>query len=72
MANKRFIYIDDSTGKKTVESFDASNVSDHHASYEEIDVGETITIEVRKQMIVHGTFVNNGTLINNGRLVLLG
>lgn len=38
---------------------------------DELAAGEKLTVNTKRQMIVHGTFRNDGTLIINGRLVIL-
>lgn len=44
--------------------------TDHHASWFNIQVGETVTIASRKQMIVFGDFTQDGTLNIDGTLIL--
>lgn len=43
--------------------------TDHHSGIDCIEVGETVTIEPKKQMIVYGRFKRQGTLIKKGKLI---
>lgn len=45
--------------------------TDHHSGIDQINSGEMVTIQARKQMIIRGTHINRGTLINRGTMVLL-
>jgi hypothetical protein len=44
-------------------------VDDYSHHWTEIVSGETVTIPVRRQMTVHGAFINDGTLVVDGSFV---
>jgi hypothetical protein len=52
--------------------YQASNkkyVDDYQHHWTEIQSGETVTIPVRRQMTVHGDFINDGILVVDGSFV---
>lgn len=59
------------SGDTTTISIAGASGVDYHAGIDEIILGETITIAARKQMHVHGEFINDGTLIIDGKLIIL-
>lgn len=69
-----YIQDDGTTWKKTavgVNGWTQGDFEDQHAGIYDVSVGETVTIQLRKDMRVYRYMRNEGRVINNGRLVVI-